>query len=150
MSEASLDDMLDLASGLAREAVAVSLGRLDDATAERKADNSLVTETDHAIQALILDAVAGAYPDHAVLAEETLVSPEHHADRGTARYCWVVDPLDGTRNYAAKFPCCSTSIAVLDGGVPVVGVVVEHHTGRLYAGACGRGVTLDGRAVRVA
>ncbi len=150
MPEPLVEKMLELAKRLATEATALALSHIGQTTVKRKADNSVVTEADHAIQSHLLRAIAEAYPDHAVRAEEVLERPDAHPDPALARYCWVVDPLDGTRNYASAFPCFSTSIAVLDQCRPVVGVVLEHNLGLLYAAAAGFGSTLNGAAVRVA
>ena len=147
MTEKLAPDMLTLATSLAKEAARISLAGFGRASTRRKPDTTVVTETDHAIQARILDAVSQAYPDHAVLAEETVRYPRAHADVTKARYCWVVDPLDGTRNYAAGIPCFSTSIAVLDRGRPVVGVIYEHHVEHLYTAVHGEGAALNGRAI---
>ena len=67
-----------------------------------------------------------------------------------ARFCWVIDPLDGTRNYAYGVPCFSTSLAVLDRGRPVVGVVFEHNQKLLYAAIAGMGATCNGSGIRAA
>ena len=98
MPEAEFYDFLNLAERLARDAARISLSGASPARVTRKADDSVVTETDHAIQDHILGAIAVAYPDHAVCAEEKISQPDRHADRMSARYCWVIDPLDGTRN----------------------------------------------------
>jgi myo-inositol-1(or 4)-monophosphatase len=148
MRDVSPAELLTFAKRLAQRAATVSLVGLDRAAVQRKADDSFVTETDHHIQALILDAIAEAYPDHAIAAEEAVSAPHRHADRRNARYWWVVDPLDGTRNYVAQIPCFSTSIAVMDQGRPVVGVVVEHNSGWVWTAIQGGGVRLNGRPVR--
>ena len=149
MPDANAQQMLETACRLAREAATRSLANLGRAAVDRKPDGSLVTETDYEIQQLILDEIAREYPQHAVIAEEVLDQPDRHADRTTARYCWVVDPLDGTRNYAATFPCFATSIAVLDRGTPLVGVVLEHVTGRIHTAIRGEGAAMGGDAIRV-
>jgi myo-inositol-1(or 4)-monophosphatase len=150
MPDPSLQELLKLAERLARDAARISLSGAFPPSVSRKADDSVVTETDHAIQEHTLGAIGAAYPDHAVCAEEKVSHPERHAERTSARYCWVVDPLDGTRNYAAGFPCFSTSIAVLDRGAPVVGLVLEHNLNHLYASVRGSGATLNGRSIRAA
>lgn len=141
--------MLTLAKRLTIRAGEMALAGAQHATASLKDDASVVTETDGAVQRMILQAVADAYPDHAVIAEEAMDAPEHHADRASARYCWVVDPIDGTRNYVAGLPCFSTSIAVLDQGRPVVGAIREHNTNQLYTATVGGGAYLDDRPVRI-
>lgn len=142
-------DMLRLATDLAEQAAAIALPRLGQTTVTRKADNSPVTEIDNIVQSHIVAAISGAYPDHAVCAEETLEQTEARPAPADTRYCWVIDPIDGTRNYASGLPCFSTSIAVLDRGLPVVGVVMEHNLGHSYAAVAGRGATFDKKPVHV-
>jgi len=149
MSDARVQGLLDLAKRLATEAAAIALPRLGKVAVRRKPDDSVVTETDHAIQGHVLDAVAGSYPDHAVCAEETLMRPSDFTSPTHARYCWVVDPLDGTRNYASGLPCFSTSLAVLDYGRPIIGVVFEHNLKWLYAAGAGLGATCNNAPIHV-
>jgi myo-inositol-1(or 4)-monophosphatase len=80
-----------------------------------------------------------------VLAEESGV----HGTLEKAGRFWVVDPLDGTMNYHRGTPGCCVSIALCDGGEPVLGVVYDFVLDELFAGAVGHGVTLNGRPVRV-
>ncbi len=142
-------DMLDLAARLANEAAAIALPRLGRTVATKKADGSLVTDVDHAIQDGIVDAIGKAYPDHAVCAEETLQPLDHRPSPNDARYCWVIDPLDGTRNYASGLPCFATSIAVLDNRAPIVGVVLEHNLNHLYTAVSGGGAKLNNAPIHV-
>ena len=140
--------MLGVASQTAKDAATISLARRGHARVSRKADSSVVTDVDFAIQEMILAAICETFPDHAVLAEETIEHADRHADPASAQFCWVVDPLDGTRNYASGIPCFSTSIAVLDRGVPIVGVVHEHNTADSYTATAGGGTLLNGQAVK--
>jgi len=139
--------MLELARRLATQAAEIALRDVGKPAIRYKPDKSVVTETDSAIQAMILDALADIYPDHAVIAEEVVTQSERHADRRDARFCWVIDPLDGTRNYVAGIPCFCTSIAVLDRGMPVVGVVAEHNVGNVYHATATGGAFLDDRPI---
>ena len=141
--------MLNLASELAVEAASIALAGFGKVAARRKADDSVVTDTDCAIQAHLVERIGKGYPDHAILAEETLCVEGDCRDRTKARYVWVIDPLDATRNYASGLACFATSIAVLDHAVPVVGVVYEHNLRHLYTAALGRGASLNGSAIRV-
>lgn len=141
--------LCEFAARLADEAAAMALPRIGEAPSGRKADNSVVTDTDHAIQAHILAAVAREYPDHAVISEETIRRPNAHANHDQARYCWVIDPIDGTRNFVAGFPCFATSIAVLDRGRPVAAAVREHNTKALYTASLGDGAAINQRPIRV-
>ncbi len=150
MVDAPLSGMLKLATELAVEAASISLARVGKAVAQRKADDSVVTDADYAIQAHIVERIGEAYPDHAILAEETPRQACACGDPASARYVWVVDPLDATRNYASGLACFATSIAVLDQAAPVVGVVYEHNLRHLYTAVAGGGFFLNGQAIRVA
>ncbi|MBU0718861.1 MAG: inositol monophosphatase [Planctomycetes bacterium] len=148
MPDALIQDLLTLATRLATEAGDIARERFGHTRSQMKADASLVTDADQAIQARILSTIAECCPDHGVVAEEMISHPQVHADRTTARYCWVIDPLDGTRNYAQGFPIFSTSIAVLDRGRPVVAVVAGHSLGQLYTATIGTGATLNGQPIQ--
>jgi len=99
---------------------------------ERKGDLSLVTQADRAAQHAILSAIADRYPQHAVLGEETLAAPHRHAVSGPSDYCWVVDPIDGTRNYARGVESYVTSVGLLHRGVPVAGALYEPPRDRMF------------------
>lgn len=148
MSEPDPRKLLQFAQRLAGEAGDICRSRSGPGRISRKADQSVVTETDHAIQAHIVQAIADAHPDHAVVAEETILEGHTNKDPMQVRYCWVIDPLDGTRNYAAGFPCFCTAIAVLDRGEPIVGVVAEHNVQSVYSAVRGGGATLNGEIIR--
>ena len=148
MVDHAVHAMLELAYRLSFEAAAIAIDRSGKEKTSRKADDSVVTDTDRAIEALFLEAISATYPNHAVCAEESANRPDPR--RQEARYCWVIDPLDGTRNFAAGLPCFSTSVAVLENGSPVVAVVLEHHTKQLYTATYGDGARLNGEPIRVA
>ena len=147
MSNEEYADFLNLAVQLAQEVTKTVLDRLGTRVISRKADHSLVTDADEAAQAQILNAVADRFPAHAFLAEETVATDRSLPDPKTARFCWVVDPLDGTRNFVAGFPSFATSIAVLERGRPVVGVIYEHNLALCYAAVLGQGATRDGQPI---
>jgi len=149
MAEESLADMLALARRLGIEAIEITRPHVGRITPSHKPDQSVVTEADHAVQREIVAAVSERYPEHAFLTEETLESPGAYPDRASARYCWVIDPIDGTRNFVAGFACFATSIAVLDRGVPVVAAIVEHNLGHVYAATVGGGATLNDRRLQM-
>ncbi len=90
-----------------------------------KTAKDVVTEVDHLSEALILDAIRARFPDDAILAEET---GEHHAVAGEAPTSgrgrvWIVDPVDGTINYANGIPFFCVSIALVADGRPAVGII---------------------------
>ncbi len=110
---------------------------------ELKSRRELVTEMDRASEETILEAIRTEYPDDHVMAEES--SPEQAAS-GRA---WIVDPLDGTNNYAHGYPFFSVSIAFEEQGELVSGVVYDPLRDELFAAEAGSGATLNGTAVRV-
>ena len=144
---------LALASDAARRAGALQLehlGRLRHI--EAKGPRDIVTEADTLSEALILDAIRQAFPDDAIIAEES----GHHRGRrgrgpdpgaGVGR-AWLVDPLDGTINYANGLPLFCVSIALAVDGRPVMGVLFDPTREELFSAAAGQGATLDGRALR--
>lgn len=147
--EANIKELLEFAQHLAKAAAGGVGGRFGRVPTRRKADRTVVTEVDIAVQDCLASEIAEHFPEHAVVAEEA-GNPHVHASPASARYCWVIDPIDGTRNFAAGFPCFATSIALVDRGEPVVGVVVEHNLGHVYAAGKGLGATLNGALLQAA
>lgn len=106
----------------------------------------LVTSADRAAEAVVLDALRRAYPDHSFLAEESGPSGHDSGDGplpppGGLR--WVVDPLDGTTNFAHGFPHFSVSVALCDHLGPLVGVVHDPTRGETFTAARGKGACLQ-------
>lgn len=109
-----------------------------------KADESPVTEADIAIDRVLRADLLGARPDYGWISEETEDDPARlRADR-----VFVVDPIDGTRAFIEGETSFAHSIAIVDGGEPVAGVVYLPMKDRLYAAARGLGATLNGTAIR--
>jgi myo-inositol-1(or 4)-monophosphatase len=140
---------LTFATDLARQAGALllrSYERLERIDYKSKRD--VVTDADYASERLVLDAIRAAYPDDALLAEES----GHHASRGRGararRRVWVVDPLDGTVNYANGIPFYCVSIGLVADDRPVVGVVLDPARDDCYAATVDGAATLNGTTVR--
>lgn len=141
----SYDDFLATAKDLAQEAHDL-IGQVVGArTASRKADGSLVTRTDRAIDALLSLRITERYPGHAVLSEEQVTTYDP-----AIRYTWVVDPLDGTTNFARGLPVWGISIALLDQGEPIVGVVRFPSLHEEFASVKGQGATWNSELVTTA
>ena len=102
-----------------------------------KSAKDVVTEVDHLSEALILDAIRAALPDDGVLAEESGLAT------GASGRVWVVDPLDGTINYANGIPIFCVSIGLVVDGVPSVGVVRDPVRGETFAATAGGPATLN-------
>jgi fructose-1,6-bisphosphatase/inositol monophosphatase family enzyme len=132
-------DLRSAAMEFVRAGAAVAADMFGKVASSRKADRTPVTEADHAVQDAILTRIAVAFPAHAVLVEETLARPERHAAIAAAAYCWVVDPIDGTRNYARGVRTYATCVAVMHGGRPVAGAVHDASTGVYYSASLGGG-----------
>lgn len=141
--------MLDFAIETAREAgrvLAERFGRVSLAVSH-KGDIDLVTEADLAAERLIVERIRSYYPRHAVLAEESGASEPEGAD--TSAYKWIVDPLDGTTNYAHGYPCFCVSIALEHKGELVIGVIYDPTRDEMFAAERGAGASLNGRRIRV-
>lgn len=109
-----------------------------------KGSVNLVTEVDVASEQLIVETIRAAFPDHAFFAEET--SERASLD---APALWVIDPLDGTTNYAHGYPIFCVSIAFLRHGRPELGVVYQPVLDELFIAERGVGAFLNGERIRV-
>jgi myo-inositol-1(or 4)-monophosphatase len=137
MTSSQWADELAFATDLARRAGDVltsSYERLERIDYKSKRD--VVTDADYASEHLVIDAIKGRYPDDAILAEE---SGEHAGvlrDDGSHNgRTWVIDPLDGTVNYANGIPFYCVSIGLVVDDTPAVGVVLDPARGDLYSAA---------------
>ncbi|HWQ13926.1 MAG TPA: inositol monophosphatase family protein [Roseiflexaceae bacterium] len=136
--------MLDFAAGLARRAGALLLdGLARDRAVALKSAFEVVTDVDRASEALIVAAIAERFPHHTIVAEEG-----GGIERGSPER-WVIDPLDGTNNYAHGFPFFSVSIGLLRGEELALGVVYDPLRDELFAAERGRGAFCNGRTIRV-
>lgn len=105
---------------------------------EWKSDGSRVTAADLAISAAIFNELGAQFPDDQLFSEELAETDEPLAV--TARFAWVLDPIDGTNNYATGIPYCAISLALLENGTPVYGVVYDLARRVLIHGGPGFGV----------
>ncbi|MGI8638683.1 MAG: inositol monophosphatase family protein [Pyrinomonadaceae bacterium] len=138
--------MLNFAIETAREAGQILLekfGRKIDIF--KKGDINLVTEADLASEKLIIGKIRSYYPKHSILAEE---SGEALID-GEIVWKWIIDPLDGTTNYAHGYPCFCVTLALEHNGEIVVGVTFDPTRDELFAAEKGNGAILNGRQIRV-
>ncbi len=140
-----MQPMLNIAVRAARAAGNVLLryfDRVDTLTVDPKGKNDFVSEVDRASEQAIIQVLRKAYPDHAILAEE---SGGHKGND----YQWVIDPLDGTTNYLHGFPQFSISIALKYRGVLECGVVYDPLREELFTASRGAGAQLNDRRLRV-
>src|SRR6185312_16566680 len=126
---------LDFAIALARSAGTrlLELSERPRSVRRKSHRNDLVTDADHASEELIVAAIRQSYPASSILIEESGIH------RGTSDERWIVDPLDGTTNYAHGYPMYCVSIAYECNGVVVVGVVYDPMRDELFSAERGGG-----------
>lgn len=141
------DPELELAIEAARLGGAVLLegiGKIRDVrTVGYKGEVDLVTEYDKRSEHLIVDAIRRRFPDHTVLAEEGTTGGSD------PRHRWVIDPLDGTTNFAHGYPICCVSVAYEHQGELAVGVVYDPFRDELFQAVRGQGARLNTAPLRV-
>ncbi|MBN1365617.1 MAG: inositol monophosphatase [Syntrophaceae bacterium] len=104
---------------------------------------NIVTEADEMSENLIIESISQKFPDHGILSEE---SP---AITGSGKLRWIIDPLDGTTNYAHGFPVFCVSIALQNEGVVVLGVIYDPMRNELFSAIKGKGAYLNGKKIKV-
>lgn len=134
----------DVCAIVTRAGALVERIRGGDLRVERKADRSLVTRADHEADALLRAELPALVPA-AWLSEETADAP----DRLACRRLWVVDPIDGTREFVQGLPEYAVAVALVEDGEPQLAVVHNPATADLLCAARGRGAWRNGRPVRV-
>jgi len=137
--------MLNIAVKAARRAGSIinraSLN-LDILTVRHKTFNDLVSEVDRTAEQAIIEVLKDAYPEHAILAEES-------GTQGDSEYLWIIDPLDGTTNFLHGFPQYAVSIALMHKRVLMQAVVYDPGRNELFTASRGRGAYLNDRRLRV-
>ena len=108
-----------------------------------KGEINLVTEADKMSEDLIIAAINNSFPDHGILSEE---SP---AQNSSAKLRWIIDPLDGTTNYAHGYPVFCVSIALENEGVIVLGVIYDPLREDMFVAVRGSGAYLNGKKLKV-
>ena len=139
-----MSQFLEVAIETAREAGAILRHEFDrPKQISYKGEVDIVTESDRHSEALIIARLRKHFPDHAIIAEEG-------GGGGVgAKYCWHVDPLDGTTNFAHGYPCFAVSIGLAEDGQPVAGAVFNPVSEELFTAARGEGAYLNGKPIRV-
>jgi hypothetical protein len=138
------DSMIELLEAVVRIAKRAGRVVLDvyegGCTVTGKSDGSPVTEADHLAEALILSELRALSPDVPVVAEEAVAAG--NVPRVGDRF-WLVDPLDGTKEFVSRNGEFTVNIALVEQGGPVLGVVFAPALGRLFAGAAGHGAFVE-------
>jgi myo-inositol-1(or 4)-monophosphatase len=139
-----MDTQLQTAIEAARRAGDLLLRKLPLSRQVRyKGQRDIVTDADEAAQQLIAEIVRERFPKHAFLGEEGQAAAELHSPGPT----WIVDPLDGTTNYARRYPSFCVSVALAEGGSPRVGAIFDPARRELFYAEAGQGAFFQrGRA----
>jgi len=123
-----------------------NMHKLDALNVVEKARHDYASEVDGLAEEAIVKELRRAYPEYAVLGEEGGAKPGRG---GPSRYTWVIDPLDGTSNYLRGLPHWCVSIALVEGGEPLHGVIFDPLRNELFTATRGAGAQLNERRIRV-
>lgn len=138
--------MLNFATEIAQDAGKILLGKFGrKIKISKKGETDLVTEADLASEKFIIEKIKSYYPKHSILAEESgdavLI--------GESKWKWIIDPLDGTTNFAHGYPCFCVTLAVEYEDEVVIGVSYDPTRDELFAAEKGKGATLNNKKIRV-
>jgi myo-inositol-1(or 4)-monophosphatase len=142
-----LNKYVEVATEAAQEAaqyIRSEYGRLQRKDIREKSKNDYVTFVDHESEKRIIEILRQHFPAHQIIGEESGFS-EQQSD-----YAWVIDPLDGTKNFIARIPVFAVSIGLVYQGVPVAGCIIDVMLDDLYTAARGLGAFRNGLPIRVA
>ncbi|HET9233478.1 MAG TPA: inositol monophosphatase family protein, partial [Candidatus Eisenbacteria bacterium] len=137
------EELLHRVTLAAREAGALLLDQLGRIQVELKGAVDLVTEADRASERLLVQRLHEVLPEAAILAEEG------SGTSGSGGFRWVIDPLDGTTNYAHQYPVFCVSIALEKSGVTELGVVLDPTRDECFTGRRGYGAFRNDQPIRV-
>ena len=135
---------LETSVEIAREAGALLAKYFERRVAfELKGEHDLVTEADRASEQLVIERLSAHFPSHSIVAEEG------GGHTGKSEYCWYVDPLDGTTNFAHGFPMFNITMALEHSGELIAGVIFDPEHNEMFTAERGSGAYLNNRRIRV-
>lgn len=139
-----MSEYLKIAEEACRKSGAIQKAGLEKTLdVQYKGDINLVTNVDHACEKAIVDLIQGTFPKHDILAEEGT------GKRKDSEFKWIIDPLDGTTNYAHGYRLFCTSIALEYKGEIVVGAVYDPNQDEMYLAERDAGAALNGKPIQV-
>ena len=109
-----------------------------------KEDHSVVTDTDIAINEIVLEAIKKNFPTHSILSEEG-----NHILEGESEFVWICDPLDGTHNFSHGIPTATFLLALTQNGIPILGLIYDPFLDRLFFAEKGKGAFMNGNPIHV-
>ena len=146
--EISIEKAMQTAVDAAKSAGEILCEMLETACVKEKAPKDLVTDADIAAQQCIENRIRAVFPTHHFLGEESSFTNFDRNAFSLVDWLWVVDPLDGTVNYVHRMPNFAVSIALMNRGKTVLGVVYDPVSKEMYTAAIGQGATVNGRELR--
>jgi len=139
-----MNSFLEVAIETAREAGAILLTEFDrPVNISYKGEVDIVTQADRKSEQAIVTRLRTHFPKHSIVAEEG------GGNESVSPFRWHVDPLDGTTNFAHKYPCFAVSIGLEEDGEPIVGVVYQPVSGELFTASKGEGAFLNQKKIQV-
>lgn len=143
--ENTLEARIAYGKQVVREQVAYFTAQFGDVASQWKFDGSRVTEADLHLSQIITEQLAEAFPEDQFFSEEL----EHGPNPIEVKpgFSWLLDPIDGTNNFARSIPNCSISLALLKDGNPVYGYIYDHGTQKLIHGGVEQGLWVDDQRV---
>ena len=148
LEQRDLSRMLETAIVAAHLAGQRAMEEINFIKASVKSSDQLVTHADTLCQQIIVDRIKEIYPDHGFIAEEGDQGKIFKQQpRGTDGLWWIIDPIDGTNNFAHRIPIFTISIAVMYDGAPIVGVIFEPATDSMFTAVKGGEPQLNGKRI---
>ncbi len=148
LEQRDLRTMLETAIVAARLAGQKAMEEIDFTKSSVKNENELVTQADSKCQKIIIDHIKENYPDHGFIGEEGAEGKIFkQPPRGNEKIWWVIDPIDGTNNYARRMLLFAVSIGVMYEGTPIIGVIFEPATESMYTAVKNEEAQLNGRRI---
>jgi len=148
LEQKDLSQILETAVVAARLAGQHAMEEIAYVKAVQKSENELVTQADAHCQKIIVSRIKETYPDHGFIGEEGEQGKIFkQPPRAQPPLWWVIDPIDGTNNFAHGIPIFTVSVAALFQGKPVVGVVFDPATDSMFTAVKGREAQLNGRRI---
>lgn len=141
-----MKQFLDFAQKLSKKGgkmLSERFGKLNAAEIELKSAHDLVTDLDRQVEAMYKKEIRKRFPGHGIIGEES------GAEKAKHEYVWVLDPLDGTRNYTMQVPFYGTTICLLRHEEPILGVIYVPSLNKLYHATKGGGAFLNNRRIHV-
>jgi myo-inositol-1(or 4)-monophosphatase len=141
-----MNEFLEFAEKLAKQGgqiLAENFGKLSQTQIRSKGAHDLVTDLDKQVEEMYVKSIKKQFPDHGIIGEEG------GSENENAEYVWVLDPLDGTRNYTIEVPFYATMICLLKDKEPIVSAINVPPVDKLYTASKDRGAYLNGKEIHV-